>query len=65
MIFLTPRGVVEKTNTPAQTEHPLKRTKQGLESISRASVGYSYPQRFPGRYRGNERLTGARGDQGT
>ena len=65
MIFFTCPGVVEKTNTQAQTEHPLKRTKQGLGSNSRASVGYSYPQRFPGRYRSNERLTGARGDQGT
>ncbi|AUV62495.1 hypothetical protein [Propionibacterium phage pa28] len=39
MIFLTCRGVVEKTITPAQTEHPLKRTKQPPESIGRAPVG--------------------------
>lgn len=65
VIFFTPRGVVEKTNTPAQTEHPAKRTKQGLGSNSRAPVGYSYPQTIPGRYRSNERLTGAIGDQGT
>ena len=51
MIFLTPMGVVEKTNTPAHTEHPLKRTKQPPESNSRAPVGYSYPQTIPGRYR--------------
>ena len=65
MIFLTPMGVVEKTTTPASTEHPLKRTKQGLESISRARARYSYPQRFPSRYRSNERLTEAIGEQGT
>ena len=47
-------GVVEKTNTPAQTEHPLKRTKQPPESTSRARARYSYPQRFPGRYRGKQ-----------
>ena len=56
---------MEKTNTPAHTEHPLKRTKQGLGSTSRAPVEYSHPQRFQGRYRSNERLTGAIGDQGT
>ncbi|AFT97728.1 hypothetical protein D291_gp46 [Propionibacterium phage P100D] len=43
-----PGGVVEKTTTPAQTEHPLKRTKQSPESIGRARVEYSYPQRFSG-----------------
>ncbi|AII29985.1 hypothetical protein PHL179M00_44 [Propionibacterium phage PHL179M00] len=47
MIFLTHVGAVGKTNTPSQTEHPLKRIKQPPESIGRASVGYSYPQRFP------------------
>lgn len=65
MIFLTCQGVVEKTTTPAQTEHPLKRTKQPPESNSRASVEYSYPQHVPGCYRSNERLTGAIGEQGT
>lgn len=54
VIFLTPMGVVEKTTTPAQTEHPLKRTKQGLGSIGRARVEYSYPQRFPGCQRGKQ-----------
>ncbi|QHB36580.1 hypothetical protein PBI_P104B_43 [Cutibacterium phage P104B] len=39
VIFLTHQGVVEKTNTPAQTEHPLKHTKQPPESISRAQAG--------------------------
>ena len=52
MIFLTPVGVVEKTTTPPQTEHPPKRTKQGLGSNSRAPVEYSYPQTILGRYRG-------------
>lgn len=52
VIFFTCQGVVEKTKTPPQTEHPLKRTKQGLESIGRARARYSYPQQFPGRYRG-------------
>lgn len=52
VIFFTPMGVVEKTNTPAQTEHPLKRTKQPPESNGRARARYSYPQQFPGRYRG-------------
>lgn len=56
---------MEKTNTPPHTEHPLKRTKQPPESISRARVEYSYPQRFPGRYRSNERLTGAIDDRET
>ena len=65
MIFFTCQGVVEKTTTPAQTEHPLKRTKRPLGSNSRVRVRYSYPKRFPGRYRSNERLTGAMGDQGT
>ena len=65
VIFFTPMGVVEKTTTPAQTEHPLKATKQGLESMSRARVEYSYPQRFPSRQRGNERPTEAIGEQGT
>lgn len=65
MIFLTPVGVVEKTTTPPSTEHPLKQTKQALESIGRASVGYSYPQHVPGRYRGNQRLTGTIGERGT
>lgn len=65
MIFFTCQGVVGKTTTPTQTEHPLKRTKQPPESMSRASVGYSYPQRIPGHQRGNERLTGAMGDKGT
>ncbi|AII29940.1 hypothetical protein PHL171M01_44 [Propionibacterium phage PHL171M01] len=27
MIFLTPMGVVGKTTTPPQTDHPLKHTK--------------------------------------
>ncbi|AGI12765.1 hypothetical protein P751_gp44 [Propionibacterium phage PHL071N05] len=54
VIFLTPMGVVEKTNTPERSRRPLKRTKQGLESISRARARYSYPQRFPGRYRGKQ-----------
>ncbi|AKO60587.2 hypothetical protein ATTACNE_44 [Propionibacterium phage Attacne] len=40
---------MEKTNTPPQTEHPLKRTKQPPVSNSRARVEYSYPQRSPGR----------------
>ena len=69
MIFLTTVGVVEKTNIPPSTEQPLKRTKQPPESNSRARVRYSYPQRFPGRYRSNERLTEAmvddRGRDGT
>nr|DAR27400.1 MAG TPA: hypothetical protein [Caudoviricetes sp.] len=52
VIFFTCQGVVEKTNTPEQTEHPPKRTKRGLGSTSRAPVGYSYPQTIPGRYRG-------------
>lgn len=39
VIFLTIVGVAEKTNTPPHTEHPLKRTKQPLESISRAQSG--------------------------
>ena len=65
MIFLTPMGVVEKTNTPAQTEHPLKRTKQPPESISRARARYSYPQTIPSPYGSNERPTGAMGDRGT
>lgn len=65
MIFFTCQGVVEKTTTPAQTEHPLKRTKRPLGSNSRAPVEYSYPQTIPGRYRSNERLTGAIGEQGT
>ncbi|QFP94569.1 hypothetical protein SEA_COTA_44 [Propionibacterium phage Cota] len=47
MIFFTPRGWWRKANTPPSTEHPLKRTKQGLESISRARVGYSCPQTIP------------------
>ncbi|QPB11793.1 hypothetical protein [Cutibacterium phage PAVL33] len=64
MIFFTCQGVVEKTTTPAQTEHPPKRTKQGLGSNSRAPVEYSYPQTILGRYRSNERLTGAIGDRG-
>ncbi|AII29080.1 hypothetical protein FDH74_gp45 [Propionibacterium phage PHL082M03] len=38
---------MEKTTTPAQTEHPLKRTKQPLGSISRARARYSYPQTIP------------------
>lgn len=46
--------VVEKTTTPPSTEHPLKRTKQPPESMSRAPVEYSYPQRFPGRYRSKQ-----------
>ena len=54
VIFLTCQGVVEKTNTPAQTEHPPKRTKRPPESISRARARYSYPQRFPSRYRGKQ-----------
>lgn len=58
MIFFTPRGVVEKTTTPAHTKRPP-------ESIGRAPVEYSYPQHIPGRYRSNERLTGAIGDRGT
>ena len=65
MIFLTPMGVVEKTNTPAQTEHPPKRTKQPLGSNSRAPVEYSYHKTILGRYRGNERLAGVIGDWGT
>lgn len=65
VIFFTPMGVVEKTNTPAQTEHPLKQTKQPPESNGRARARYSYPQHLSGRYRSNERLTGAIGDQGT
>lgn len=65
MIFLTPMGVVEKTNTPARSRHPPKSTKQPPESNGRARARYSYPQRFPGRYRSNERLTGAIGEQGT
>ena len=63
MIFLTCQGVVEKTTTPPQTEHPLKRTKQGPESNDRARARCSYPQHIPGCYRGNERLTGAIGEQ--
>ena len=54
MIFFTPMGVVEKTTTPERSRHPLKRTKQPPESISRAPVWYSYPQRFPSSQRGNE-----------
>lgn len=65
VIFLTCQGVVEKTTMPPPTEHPLKRTKQPLESIGRAKARYSYPQQFPSPYRGNERLTGAIGYQGT
>ena len=33
--------------------------------MSRARARYSYPQHLSGRYRSNERLTGAIGDQGT
>lgn len=45
---------MEKTNTPERSRRPLKRTKQGLESNGRARARYSYPQRFPGRYRGKQ-----------
>ena len=45
---------MEKTTTPAQTEHPLKLTKQPPESTSRARVEYSYPQRFQGRCSGKQ-----------
>lgn len=65
MIFLTSVGVVEKATIQPQTEHPLKRTKQPPESTSRARVEYSYPQRFPGCYRSNEKPTRAIGDRGT
>lgn len=65
VIFLTPVGVVEKTTTPAPSQPPTKQTKQPPESNSRAPVEYSYPQHVPGRYRSNERLTGAIGDWGT
>ncbi|AGI12856.1 hypothetical protein P754_gp45 [Propionibacterium phage PHL114L00] len=54
VIFLTPVGVVEKTNTPPRSQHPLKLTKQPPESNSRAMARYSYPQRFPSPQRGNE-----------
>lgn len=64
VIFLTPVGVGEKTNTPARSRHPLKRTKQGLESNSRAPVEYSYPKHISGCYRSNEKPTGAIDDQG-
>lgn len=47
-------GVVEKTNTPACSRHPLRATKQPPESISRVRARYSYPQRFPGCYRGKQ-----------
>lgn len=60
MIFFTCQGVVEKTTTPASSRHPLKRTKQGLGSNSRALVGYSYPQHLLGRYRSHERPYRAR-----
>ncbi|AII29489.1 hypothetical protein PHL116M10_45 [Propionibacterium phage PHL116M10] len=51
--FDTAGGVVEKTNTPPRSRHPLKRTKQPLESNGRARARYSYPQTIPGRYRGH------------
>lgn len=63
MIFFTPRGVVEKTNTPERSRHPLKRTKQAPESTSRARARYSYPQQLPSRYRSNERPAGAIDDR--
>ncbi|AII29443.1 hypothetical protein PHL116M00_45 [Propionibacterium phage PHL116M00] len=44
---------MEKTNTPPRSRHPLKRTKQPLESNGRARARYSYPQTIPGRYRGH------------
>lgn len=63
--FSHTRGCGWKTTTPPSTEHPLKHTKQPLESIGRARVGYSYPWCVSDRYRSNQRLTGAIGEQGT
>lgn len=37
-----------------ENKHPPKRTKQPPESISRARIEYSYPQRFPGCQRGKQ-----------
>ncbi|AII28760.1 hypothetical protein PHL041M10_44 [Propionibacterium phage PHL041M10] len=65
MIFFTCQGVGEENNHPGTNRTPPKRTKQPPESMSRARARYSYPQHFSGRYRSNERLTGAIGDQGT
>ncbi len=64
MIFLTPMGVVEKANTPAQIENPLKRTKQGLESINRARARYSHtPNTFQAVTEANKHHRGTAGEQ--
>ncbi|AGI12540.1 hypothetical protein P764_gp45 [Propionibacterium phage PHL060L00] len=52
MIFLTCQGGSGENKHPTTNRTPLKHTKQGLGSISRARARYSYPQTIPGRYRG-------------